>query len=248
MKERLAVVRREAWLVVAFLVFGLVLSTQAFSDDQVDWHKPGDYSKARILKEEQVDLAKALPPSPKPGSTIWKRDFKALHAWEKKRTKEQCEAGAHVVEISLKTFFGKPYGPLSDAEVAALDPLMDEVRWDVGHFTENAKNLYKRPRPYISDPTLKPCAKKEVNFAYPSGHTSMTRAIGKLLSIWDPKREKDFRKRADEVALGRIRVGVHHPSDIEGGKKIGDYLVKLYLKDPEFMKRFKALPKPGSIQ
>ena len=229
------------------ITLALVCSLFALASHAEEMHKPDDYSKPRILKEEQVDLKKALPPSPKPDSAVWRNDFKVLHDWEKKRTKEQCEEGQHVVSISLKSFFGKPYGPLTDAEVEALNPLMDEVRWDVGHFTENAKNLYARPRPYNSDKTLQPCATKEINYAYPSGHTSMTRAIGKLLAKWDPKRAKAFMKRAEDIAQSRIRVGVHHPSDIEGGKKIGDYLTNLYLKDKEFMKRFNALPKSGSI-
>ncbi|MCM0606199.1 MAG: phosphatase PAP2 family protein [Xanthomonadaceae bacterium] len=229
---------------IKFLVIGIALA--AFSLG-MDWHKGDDYSKPVILKDSDFDLKKAIPPPPAKGSAQEKKDFKVIHDWQKKRTKEQCDNGKHVVDISIQAFYGKPYGPLSDAEVKALDPFLDQIRWDAGHFAGILKAHYNRPRPYITDSTLEPCARREVNAAYPSGHTTMMYAIGAVLSKWDPKRKSVFMKRAEEVSQGRIQVGVHHPSDIDGGKKLAQYLVAKYWKDAEFMKAFKALPAPGSI-
>ena len=45
--------------------------------------------------------------------------------------------------------------------------------------------------------------------------------------LWEKcilKKRKSFLKRAEEVGLDRVIGGVHHPSDVEAGKKLGKFL------------------------
>jgi hypothetical protein len=48
--------------------------------------------------------------------------------------------------------------------------------------------------------------------------------FARLLSRIYPERAKAFMERGDEIANNRILGGVHHPTDIISGKKLGDAL------------------------
>ena len=88
-----------------------------------------------------------------------------------------------------------------------------------------AKNYYKRPRPFdYADETVDPCIEKATGYAYPSGHATSARLYARLLGKMYPERAEAFLKRGDEAALFRVLGGVHHPTDIEAGKKLGDAL------------------------
>jgi acid phosphatase (class A) len=60
-----------------------------------------------------------------------------------------------------------------------------------------------------------------------------------VLSKLDPSRKELFMKRADQIAADRVLAGVHHPSDIEAGKKLGDAEFAALEKSPKFEQALK---------
>jgi acid phosphatase (class A) len=58
----------------------------------------------------------------------------------------------------------------------------------------------------------------------------MSRILARVLSRIYPDRAAAFMQRADEIAKNRVLGGVHHPSDIEAGKKLGDLVANKMLK------------------
>ena len=62
-----------------------------------------------------------------------------------------------------------------------------------------------------------------------------------LLSEWDPTREAQFRARADLIGHDRVMSGVHHPTDIVAGKKLGDEIFKKLDQVPAFEKDLQSL-------
>lgn len=97
-----------------------------------------------------------------------------------------------------------------------------------------AKRIYKRPRPYLTRTELTPCIDKESSYAYPSGHTALARLFARLLSRIYPERTAAFLERADEIAENRVLGGVHHPTDLISGKKLGDAM-SVEVSDQELM-------------
>jgi len=55
-----------------------------------------------------------------------------------------------------------------------------------------------------------------------------------MLAELVPSMRKVCLARADEAALDRVIGGVHHPADIEAGKKLADKLYRKYKKSPVF--------------
>lgn len=181
-----------------------------------------------------------FPAPPAAGSKADLRDLAALKDWQHKRTREQCAkagAGAHA---SYEEFFGD-ISPFADPLPEAAAVIFKRVKTETDGVAADVKDMFKRPRPFLRDAALEPCLGRAGGLAYPSGHATISRLFALMLADLVPSRKKEFFARADEAALYRVIGGVHHPSDIEAGKKLAGKLYKVYRKSPAFKADMAAL-------
>jgi acid phosphatase (class A) len=181
-----------------------------------------------------------FPSPPAAGSAQDQADFAVLKEWQLKRTPEECaraNAGAHA---EFKEFFGdmSPFAEPLPAEAAAI---LDHVRGDTDWAVYGIKERFNRPRPFLVDKELEPCLGRAGGKAYPSGHATISRVFALLLGDLVPERRADFLARSDEAALDRVIGGVHHPTDIEAGKKLADRVYKNLKKSRRFKEDLKKL-------
>ena len=181
-------------------------------------------------------LKEFLGPYPAKGSAEETNDFAVLFHLQEHRTPEQCADAAKEVKVSLKNFFGGEDGPLTPAEVKRLNFFLFYHFLKAGIHSTVGKQIFKRPRPYDNNPALVPCIKKSDSYAYTSGHTTVARVYARILAKKFPERAALFMQRGDEVAMNRILGGVHHPSDIVAGQKLGDALTHHLFSSPQFLK------------
>ncbi|OGR52166.1 MAG: hypothetical protein A2049_12730 [Elusimicrobia bacterium GWA2_62_23] len=181
-----------------------------------------------------------FPAPPAAGSKQDQADFAVLKEWQLKRTPEDCaraNAGAHA---EFKEFFGD-MSPFADPLPAEAAVILDRVRADTDWAVYGIKERFKRPRPFLTDKELEPCLGRAGGKAYPSGHAAISRVFALLLADLVPSRRADFLARADEAALDRVIGGVHHPTDIEAGKRLADRVYKAFKKSRRFKQDLKAL-------
>lgn len=80
---------------------------------------------------------------------------------------------------------------------------------------------FKSARPYEIDPTLTTVGMRPGTTSYPSGHTVQAFAAATVLSAaapWRAEREFDL---ARQTAMSRVYAGMHLPSDVEAGARLG---------------------------
>ena len=199
----------------------------------------GAQASQRYLAQDQLQFSD-FPPAPEPGSQTDKADLQTLHQWQDTRTAAQCARARSEAYETFDEFFGalKPFvAPLpTDAQ-----DVLARVKWEVQTAVSIIKQRYKRPRPFLRDKTLAPCLDKIGGWAYPSGHAALSRLFADMLGDIEPKRAAEFRARGDEVAQDRVIGGVHHPSDIEAGKRLGDILYQRLKRNPAFQSDMSAL-------
>lgn len=171
-------------------------------------------------------IKKLLGPYPMASSEEEKSDFDVLRHYQLTRTEEECLNASKQENATLQTLFVEQNGPLTRSEARELTPGFLRIYAEAGANIYLAKRIYKRPRPYITNPEIVPCIDLEKSHAYPSGHTTLARVFARLLSKIYPERSESFMKRADEASLNRVLGGVHHPTDIIAGKKLGDALAE----------------------
>ena len=215
----------------SLLLISLLVSTSVFAQ-KVDLDN-------EILS--QPELQSLIGQMPKTGSAEEAQDFKVLLQVQQFRTAQDCAIAAKEADTSIETMFGGDQKILTDAEVSKMKTFLFKAYVNVGLNIYRAKNLFKRPRPYVTNPNIKPCIALESSYAYPSGHTMMVRLYARILSKVFPEREQLFLQRATQYSLNRVIGGVHHPSDIAAGNVVADYLAGKMIEKEGFMKAMDSL-------
>lgn len=196
------------------------------------------YPDPVFLDKNAVTIATVLPPPPPAGSAIEREDIAKILNYQKTRSAEDCRRASAVEKVTLGTLFGPTDGPLTKAEVDRWESFFKDVRKDVEYFVQESKKYWKRPRPYVAHPEVHACVHVETTPAYPSGHAAISAAFAEILSRLDPKRKAVFSARADRIAEDRVLGGVHHPTDIEAGKKLGQAVFSKLEENAKFKKAF----------
>jgi len=189
---------------------------------------------------------KQLTPPPGQTDQAQKRDESELLSLQKSRTSEDCKRAASEVMVSVNSFFGPPYGPLNSTTAKKLAPFFEQVRNDADYYIQLLKKEYPRQRPLLYMKNITPCVAKEVTGAYPSGHSTIAKLYALILSDLYPNKKEDLLRRADQIALDRVVVGMHHPTDIQTGKKLGEMVYAELKKSKSFSESFSAI-KPESV-
>lgn len=223
-------------LTIGFLLLTVTSTAYADGTNKNWWEKDPVY-----LSKQAVSIKEVLTPPPAAHSSQDEADIREILTLQKQRSEKECERAKTEVSVTLETFFGPKYGPLSEEQVKQWNAFFENVRTDTDYFVQETKRQWKRPRPYVANASVHPCTPLEKTDAYPSGHAAISRVFADVLSLIDPKHEHDFKVRADQIAHDRILAGIHHPSDIESGKKIGDAVFKVLVKNKKFQQDLKKL-------
>jgi undecaprenyl-diphosphatase len=85
------------------------------------------------------------------------------------------------------------------------------------------KNLFQRPRPYITLLDLNVLVPLQTDFSFPSGHTSTSFAAAYAVTRANGRRWAWVYLVAAMIAVSRIFVGIHYPSDVLAGMLLGTF-------------------------
>lgn len=99
------------------------------------------------------------------------------------------------------------------------------------------KQISKRPRPLAANLTnltnsdqfqLTP-TDYPTDYAFPSGHATLSFAAAAILSAFDKKRKKYFYLIASLIVLSRVYLGYHYVFDVIVGALLGWFIARLVL-------------------
>jgi membrane-associated phospholipid phosphatase len=85
----------------------------------------------------------------------------------------------------------------------------------------DAKYFYLAMRPFQIDPTFTPLFTTPNHPSYPSGHSTLSNAIGGVLNYLFPADSADVKALVHEAGEARIWAGIHFRSDIIAGEAVG---------------------------
>jgi membrane-associated phospholipid phosphatase len=125
------------------------------------------------------------------------------YRWAQIATEEALRAGLPVNIASRH--LAVLHTALADAMVAA---------WD-------SKQAHNRPRPHMTDPTLRPTVATPVVSSYPDEHAVAGAVAAAVLTEVFPQRAAEFTRLAEEAGRMRLLAGVAYPSDVAAGAALG---------------------------
>ena len=83
------------------------------------------------------------------------------------------------------------------------------------------KRCIARPRPYRDCPGIRACARSLDEFSFPSGHTLHSVACSLILTVYYPVLGFIVWPLTLLIAVSRVVLGLHYPSDVIVGALIG---------------------------
>jgi acid phosphatase (class A) len=170
---------------------------------------------------------------------------------------EQAADLAEVRSVTRATSSGEKAAALSESKFSVFNftpvvglffqpgklPVTEEffhrVHKDAEGAVSDAKNYWKRPRPYSVDPTLAG-GKLEKSFSYPSGHSTESMVLALVLAEMFPDKHDALLAHARTMGWHRVEIARHYPTDIYAGRVFAQAIVREMKKSPEFQKDLAA--------
>jgi acid phosphatase (class A) len=221
---------------IAILAAALVLALPlaAFGDEE------GAHGTPHYLRPGEVDLAKILPPPPKPDSPAQRRDLAVSLAWQERRTPAMVALAQADQDRSIFRFgviFGDRFSKERLPKVAALfAKALDDER-NVGG---KAKTFWSRARPFVASKLIRPCVVEPPTDSYPSNHAATGALYAEILVRMLPEQRGRIRARADQYGRNRVICGVHYKTDVEAGEHAGAVEARAMFQNADFRRDFAA--------
>jgi membrane-associated phospholipid phosphatase len=186
------------------------------------------------LAPDTIDVQELLPEPPAPRSAQNKADFQAVLAAQASRTAFQVGRARSEVNLSpvafdtvLGTGFNASNFPLTFA-------LLNNAAADGETISAAAKRLWDRPRPPLQDPAIRPVIPLPASGSYPSGHSMRGALWAEILVKLAPGVRDQLLARGAQIGHDRIVAGVHFPTDVAAGQKLGIAIARRLMASSKF--------------
>jgi acid phosphatase (class A) len=190
--------------------------------------------KPLYVKPDDADWAAMLPGPPADDSPEHRAEVATLLHWQEKRTSEdvaRCKAEEEVTAFVFADVLGDWFNAYSLPVTANL---MHQVYVDTRGVTNAAKKKWNRVRPPLAIPEIKPCVVLEKSASYPSGHAARGIVWATILSEMFPDHREALMARGRLIGDDRFIAGMHYPSDVAAGQKLGEEIARRLLDNSDF--------------
>jgi hypothetical protein len=155
----------------------------------------------------------------------------ALQAQRTPDEVRRCRSEEKVTVFAFATVLGPSFNAENLPFTARLmSDVYDEAKKD----SDAAKNRWGRTRPPISDPRIHPCVAFENSPSYPSGHAVRGMVWAMLLADIFPEQHDALMARGRQIGEDRFLAGMHYPSDVTAGQKLGAAIARRLLAERTF--------------
>ncbi|HEX3625559.1 MAG TPA: phosphatase PAP2 family protein [Verrucomicrobiae bacterium] len=191
------------------------------------------------LSDGKPNALALLAPPPLPDSPEQAADLQEVRSVSK--SAPDADVAAAMTESKFTTFtFAPEIGPFFEpGKFPKTEALLRNVRADAETVVDNAKDYWKRPRPYKVDPTLAN-GKLEKSFSYPSGHSTESMVLALVMADLFPEHHDSIIAEARNIGWHRVEIARHYPTDIYAGRVLAQAIVRDMKKDADFEKDFTA--------
>ena len=205
--------------------------------------KPSDYAniaKAATTPTSQMayDWKKILPGPPAIDSPQNQFELEAVKSFQSEPNsprRHQAKADNGIDAFAI-------YGPIIGGGFSAIQKPEIAALWtyagrQLARNSNNAKDNFPRPRPFLASPDIKICIDSPpAGSSYPSGHAAWGWVSAQILARIYPEKVSEILGRGINYGQSRVICGVHYPSDVNDGRLVGDAILMALDRDLEFQR------------
>jgi acid phosphatase (class A) len=191
------------------------------------------------LPNGKPNAIELLAPPPLPDSPEQAADLQEVRTVSQSAPDNDVATAKTETKFTMFTF-APEIGPFFEpGKFPKTEALLNNVQADAETIVDNAKNYWKRPRPYKVDPSLA-SGKLEKSFSYPSGHSTESMVLALVLAELFPEHHDAIVGEARNIGWHRVEIARHYPTDIYAGRVLAQAIVRQMKKDSDFQKDLAA--------
>ena len=195
-----------------------------------------------VYLDTQSVAPNLLPPPAMVKSQAWKADMEKVVSMQKYAAPTEIAVARAEQKVRPEIVTHVLGADFSRERLPVTFKLLDIIVSDSRAATKQAKDYWHMPRPYVADKRVKLLINplQPTNFAYPSGHTSTSLVLAKVLEDLRPEVGAAVLRQAGHIAERRVIVGVHSPQDLTGGRQLAEAVYLQLKAKPEFQRAVNA--------
>jgi acid phosphatase (class A) len=194
-------------------------------------------SATNYLPAGQPDAIALLAPPPLPGSPEQAADLAEVQAVYHAASSNEIAAAYSEKKFSVFNFTPVVGDFFQSNNVPKTAAFFERVQKQAEAVTDDAKEFYKRPRPFTVDTNLAN-GKLEKSFSYPSGHSTESMTLALVLADLFPYKHDAIIAKARSIGWHRVEIARHYLTDIYAGRVLAQAIVRELKKSPDFQKDF----------
>jgi acid phosphatase (class A) len=191
----------------------------------------------QYLPEGRPDAIALLSPPPLPGSPEQAADMAEVVTVYHASTSNDMAAAYSEKKFSIFNFTPAIGDFFQPGKFPKTEAFFESVQKQAETVTDQAKDYYKRPRPYTTDPSLAN-GKLEKSYSYPSGHSTESMVLALVLADLFPDQHDAIIAKARNIGWHRVEIARHYMTDIYAGRVLAQAIVREMKQNPDFQKDF----------
>jgi acid phosphatase (class A) len=220
-----------------FFSLAVVVAPLHAQDTMAQVSQAVDVSHLHYLSPGKPDAIALLPPPPLPDSPEQAAEMNEVRAVYHAVSSNDMAAAYSEKKFNIFNFTPAIGDYFQPGKFPKTEAFFKKVQSDAAAVTDNAKDYYKRPRPFMTDHALEN-GKLEKSFSYPSGHGTESMVLALVLADLFPDKQDGIIAVSRGISWRRVEIARHYPTDIFAGRVLARAIVREMKKSPDFQKDF----------
>jgi len=188
-----------------------------------------------FLAPDSVSAAALLAPPPLPDSSEQAADMDEVQKVYHAASTNDVFTAYSEKKFSVFNFTSDIGAFFIETNLPKTTSFFKKVQRDAAAVTDAGKDYFKRPRPFVTDPSLAN-GKLEKSFSYPSGHSTESMVLALVLADLFPGQRDAIIAHARAIGWRRVEIARHYPTDIYAGRTLAQAIVHQMKSNPQFQK------------
>ncbi len=226
-------------LALAALLLAIGVAPLRAQDTMAQATKPAKAATLHYLPANKPDGVALLAPPPLPDSPEQAADMAETVAVHAQLSPADAAAAKSEKKFSAFSFTPAIGAFFQPGKLPKTEAFLKNVQADTEIVEEKAKDYWKRPRPYVTNPSLARGADDlEKSFSYPSGHSMRGTTLALVLAELFPDKSDGILAIGRNIGWHRVEIARHYPTDIYAGRVLAQAIVQELKNSPQFRADF----------
>lgn len=185
-----------------------------------------------------MEVLSVLAPPPLPDSPEQAADLAEVRVVTHGALPADLAVAVTEKKFNLYTFTPAIGGFFQTNRFPKTQTFLMRVQQGAAFIADTGKLLWRRPRPFVLDPSVASGA-LEKSFSYPSGHSTESMTLALVLAQLFPSCREAILAEARGIGWRRVELGRHYPTDIYAGRVLAQAIFHVFQQNPDFQKDLK---------